>query len=72
MFIGTLYALAAGLLWGLVFIAPSLLSEYPAPLLSFARYLAFGLDNENAMYDFNLKRTPEDFTPESLRRDGTR
>ncbi len=43
MFIGTLYALAAGLLWGLVFIAPSLLSEYPAPLLSFARYLAFGL-----------------------------
>ena len=43
MFIGTLYALAAGLLWVLVFIAPSLLSEYPAPLLSFARYLAFGL-----------------------------
>ena len=43
MFIGTLYALAAGLLWGLVFIAPSLLSGYPAPLLSFARYLAFGL-----------------------------
>jgi len=36
------------------------------------RYLAFGLDNENAMYDFNLKRTPADFTPGSLSRDGIR
>ncbi len=36
------------------------------------RYLAIGLDNENAMYDFNLKRTPADFTPDSLRREGTR
>lgn len=36
------------------------------------RYLAIGLDNENAMYDFNLKRTPADFTPDSLRRDGVR
>jgi hypothetical protein len=36
------------------------------------RYLAVGLDNENKMYDFNLKRTPADFTPESLRRDGLR
>jgi hypothetical protein len=36
------------------------------------RYLAVGLDNENAMYDFNLKRTPADFTPDSLRRDGVR
>jgi drug/metabolite transporter (DMT)-like permease len=43
MFIGTLFALAAGLMWGLVFIAPSLLPGYPAALLSFARYLAFGL-----------------------------
>jgi drug/metabolite transporter (DMT)-like permease len=40
---GTLLALAAGLMWGLVFIAPLLLPEYPAALLSFARYLAFGL-----------------------------
>ncbi|MBI5718556.1 MAG: DMT family transporter [Burkholderiales bacterium] len=40
---GTLFALAAGLMWGLVFIAPVLLPEYPAALLSFARYLAFGL-----------------------------
>ncbi|HEV7915126.1 MAG TPA: DMT family transporter, partial [Albitalea sp.] len=43
MFIGTLFALAAGLMWGLVFIAPLLLPDYPAALLSFARYLAFGL-----------------------------
>jgi len=36
------------------------------------RYLAVGLDNENAMYDFGLKRTPADFTPDSLRREGVR
>ena len=40
---GTLFAFAAGLMWGLVFIAPLLLPQYPAALLSFARYLAFGL-----------------------------
>jgi drug/metabolite transporter (DMT)-like permease len=43
MFIGTLFALAAGLMWGLVFVAPSLLPQYPAALLSCARYVAFGL-----------------------------
>jgi hypothetical protein len=31
---GTLYALAAGLMWGLVFVAPLMLPEYPAVLLS--------------------------------------
>ena len=40
---GTFFALAAGLMWGLVFVAPLLLADYPAVLLSFARYLAFGL-----------------------------
>ncbi|MGZ5158356.1 MAG: EamA family transporter, partial [Caldimonas sp.] len=40
---GTLFALAAGLLWGLVFVGPLLLPEYPATLQSFGRYLAFGL-----------------------------
>lgn len=40
---GMLFALAAGLMWGLVFVAPLLLPDYPAPLLSFGRYLAFGL-----------------------------
>jgi len=36
------------------------------------RYLAIGLDNENAMYDFSLKRTPADYTPDTLRREGLR
>jgi drug/metabolite transporter (DMT)-like permease len=40
---GTLFALAAGLMWGLVFVGPLLLPEYPAALQSFGRYLAFGL-----------------------------
>ncbi len=40
---GVANALAAGLVWGLVFIAPVLLPEYPAAILSVARYLAFGL-----------------------------
>ncbi len=36
------------------------------------RYLVVGLDNEGPMYDFNLKRTPTDFTTDALRRDGVR
>ena len=43
MAIGTLFALAAGLMWGLVFVAPLLLPDYPAAVLSLGRYLAFGL-----------------------------
>ena len=43
VFTGTLYALAAGLMWGLVFIVPTLLAEYSAALLTVGRYLAFGL-----------------------------
>jgi drug/metabolite transporter (DMT)-like permease len=43
MSIGILYTLAAGMLWGLVFIAPLLLPGYPAALQSVGRYLAFGL-----------------------------
>jgi len=43
MWMGTLFALLAGLLWGLVFVGPLLLPEYPASLQSFGRYLAFGL-----------------------------
>jgi len=41
--VGTAFALAAGLLWGLVFVAPTLLPQYAPALLSCARYLAFGL-----------------------------
>jgi len=40
---GTLYALAAGLMWGLVFVAPAMLPEYPASWLTVGRYLAFGV-----------------------------
>jgi drug/metabolite transporter (DMT)-like permease len=40
---GIAFALAAGLMWGLVFVGPLLLPEYPASLQSFGRYLAFGL-----------------------------
>ena len=43
LFTGTFYALAAGLMWGLVFVAPTMLAEYPPVLLSMGRYLAFGL-----------------------------
>jgi drug/metabolite transporter (DMT)-like permease len=43
MLTGTLYALAAGLMWGLVFVCPLWLPDYPAALLSVGRYLAFGL-----------------------------
>ncbi|GGC93773.1 DMT family transporter [Undibacterium terreum] len=40
---GILAALGAGLLWGLVFITPLLLPDYPGAILSFGRYIAFGL-----------------------------
>ena len=43
MWTGVAYALAAGLMWGLVFVAPLLLPDYPPALLSVGRYLAFGL-----------------------------
>ncbi|QTF09087.1 DMT family transporter [Brenneria izadpanahii] len=43
MLIGILFALSAGLMWGLVFVGPLLIPEYPAALQSTGRYLAFGL-----------------------------
>ena len=43
MWTGVAFALAAGLMWGLMFIVPLLLPEYPAALLSVGRYLVFGL-----------------------------
>jgi hypothetical protein len=36
------------------------------------RYLAIGLDNEGKMYDFSLKFTPADYSPDALRREGVR
>jgi len=43
MWMGISCALLAGLMWGLVFVSPLLLAEYPPVLQSVARYLAFGL-----------------------------
>ncbi|WP_371325389.1 DMT family transporter [Dechloromonas sp. ZY10] len=43
MFLGVLLALAAGLMWGLVFVGPVWLPDYPAVLHTAGRYLAFGV-----------------------------
>jgi len=40
--------------------------------LQSGRYLALGLDNESTMYDFDIKRTKDDYTPAALRRGGRR
>jgi drug/metabolite transporter (DMT)-like permease len=40
---GIASALGAGLLWGLVFVTPAILPDYPPAVLSVGRYLAFGL-----------------------------
>lgn len=45
--------------------------EVHTDLLS-GRYLVIGLDNENKMYDFSLKRSPQDYTPSTLRQEGVR
>ncbi|KNC93139.1 DMT family transporter [Trabulsiella odontotermitis] len=43
MISGVLYALLAGLMWGLIFVGPLMVPEYPAVLQSMGRYLALGL-----------------------------
>lgn len=40
--------------------------------LQSGRYLVLGLNNETRDYDFTIKRTPADYTPDSLRREGVR
>ncbi|EHR42468.1 hypothetical protein AJE_01264 [Alishewanella jeotgali KCTC 22429] len=40
--------------------------------LNSRRYIAIGLDNEDKMYDFSVTLSDNDFTPASLRREGTR
>ena len=40
--------------------------------LQAGRYLAIGLDNQYPPYDFDIKRTIADFTPDALRREGIR
>lgn len=36
------------------------------------RYLVMGLDNQSRMYNFGLKRSPQDYTPARLRQEGVR
>ena len=43
MISGVLYALLAGLMWGLIFVGPLIVPEYPAVLQSMGRSLARGL-----------------------------
>lgn len=43
MLAGLLAALGAGMLWGLVFVVPLMLAEYPGIVLAFGRYIAFGV-----------------------------
>lgn len=43
MLMGILFALSAGLMWGLIFVGPLLVPDYPGTLQSMGRYLAFGL-----------------------------
>jgi hypothetical protein len=40
--------------------------------LQAGRYIALGLDNESKMYDFSITRSPSDYTPAALRREGVR
>jgi len=40
--------------------------------LNSRRYIAIGLDNEDRMYDFSVTLSDNDFTPATLRREGTR
>ncbi|MDD3179601.1 MAG: DUF1329 domain-containing protein [Opitutaceae bacterium] len=40
--------------------------------LQAGRYLAIGLDNEGKTYDFGLKETLKDYTPQALRQEGVR
>ena len=42
-FQGIACALGAGLAWGIVFVVPLVLADYPPAILSFGRYIAFGL-----------------------------
>lgn len=43
MLSGVFFALAAGLMWGLIFVGPLIVPDYPGTLQSAGRYMAFGL-----------------------------
>ncbi|RPH20841.1 DMT family transporter [Buttiauxella warmboldiae] len=42
MLTGVMYALLAGLMWGLIFVGPLIVPDYPAAMQSTGRYLALG------------------------------
>ena len=50
MFIGVLLGIAAGALWGLIYIAPLLLPQYNPVLVALGRFIAFGLVSLPFMY----------------------
>jgi len=43
MFAGVMFAVTAGVMWGLIFVGPLLVPDYPGTLQSAGRYVAFGL-----------------------------
>lgn len=43
MMLGVFFAIIAGILWGLIFVGPLLIPEYPSILQASGRYIAFGL-----------------------------
>lgn len=43
MLTGLVAALGAGMMWGLVFVVPLILPEYPGVVLAIGRYIAFGI-----------------------------
>lgn len=50
MLIGVLLGIAAGALWGLIYIAPLLLPEYNPVLIALGRFIAFGIVSLPCLY----------------------
>ena len=66
MLIGVLLGIAAGALWGLIYIAPLLLPQYNPVLVALGRFIAFGLVSLPFMFFMkeDLKRfTKPDIIP---------
>lgn len=52
MFIGVLLGIAAGALWGLIYIGPLLVPQYNPVLIALGRFIAFGLVSLPCLYIF--------------------
>lgn len=50
MFVGVLLGVAAGALWGLIYIAPLMLPEYNPVLIALSRFIAFGIVSLPCLY----------------------